>query len=203
MCLLKTTGKMIGSVLVIVVFLWLAGGIAYLTKIGNSRPELPKAKTEAIIVLTGGPDRIKTGLSLWADGMAPELFISGVHLKTSRNDIFAQWDHAEKRLPFCCMTLGYDATSTVENAVEVKDWIERNAIRHVRLVTSDYHIPRAAMELEKLMPDVRFIIHPVLETQQRMNSAHFRYVVFEEYHKYLWRIFQINTGYKGEPWKLL
>ena len=35
--------------------------------------------TDAIVVLTGGAERVETGFRLLADGLAPRLFVSGVH----------------------------------------------------------------------------------------------------------------------------
>ncbi len=188
--------------LVIALFFWLAGAFVFLVKTTSFKAESPHVPTEAIVVLTGGNDRIATGLSLWADGLAPEIFISGVHPNNTRPQILASWK-GDKNLPFCCMTLGYEARTTIENASEVHDWITNNHIRSVRLVTSDYHMPRAQLELSQTLPDTRFYLHPVPEIKKRWSSSYFRYVIFEEYHKYLWREFQILTGYKGEPWKYL
>ena len=184
-------------------FCWLAGAFLFLAKATSGAPQSPNVQTEAIVVLTGGNDRVHTGLALWADGMAPELFISGVNELTSRNSILAQWN-GDKRLPFCCITLGYEAKSTIGNAAEIQEWIRDNHIRSVRLVTSDYHMPRARLELiQTLREETQIYVHPVPETENFWHSFYIRYLIFEEYHKYLWRNFQILTGYKGEPWKLL
>jgi uncharacterized SAM-binding protein YcdF (DUF218 family) len=43
------------------------------------QPSADQSRTDAIVVLTGGGDRISTGLALLEAGKAERLFVSGVH----------------------------------------------------------------------------------------------------------------------------
>ena len=98
--------------------LW-AGGLAlFITKINKDIP--PTTDTvDAIIVLTGGQNRINTGLAFFAEGISKQLFITGVHPDTKLKDIKAKW--TGKRIPTCCITLGHEATTTVQNAKETQN----------------------------------------------------------------------------------
>ena len=194
--------KLITGILTIFVFLWSAGLMAYTVTVYSFQPERTGLHTDAIVVLTGGNFRIKTGLNLWADGLAPELYITGVHSKNTRQKIIKSWQ-GEKPLPFCCMTLDYEATTTIENASETKQWIQDNHMRSVRLVTSKYHMPRASLEFSRALPDIKIYLHPVMEKDYGPQDQFFWDIVFLEYHKYIWRRFQFISGYEGTPWKVL
>ncbi|MBR1841429.1 MAG: YdcF family protein, partial [Alphaproteobacteria bacterium] len=115
--------------------------------------------TDAIVVLTGGRNRITEGINLLNQKRAPILFISGVSQDVKIGEL-------EKRLSVYAddesrIVLGYKATNTIENASEVSDWIKQNDIKSVRLVTSNYHIPRSIAELETYHLPIQIIIHPV------------------------------------------
>jgi uncharacterized SAM-binding protein YcdF (DUF218 family) len=101
---------------------WLFGLAGFAGGVLLIKPEKPTAHSDAIIVLTGGKDRIETGLDLFAEGLAPELFITGVHDDVTQAEITARYTGA-KPLPECCMVLGYEANSTTENAAETKEWV--------------------------------------------------------------------------------
>ena len=47
----------------------------------------------------------------------------------------------------CCIDLGLEAVDTRSNAEETARWVREHGYRTVRLVTSDWHLPRARMEL--------------------------------------------------------
>ena len=55
--------------------------------------------------------------------------------------------------------LGYEATTTEENAKEITAWAEKYKLNTIYAVTSFYHIPRSRLELQHKMPkmDIRFV----------------------------------------------
>jgi uncharacterized SAM-binding protein YcdF (DUF218 family) len=57
---------------------WLYGLAAFIRMIPVTVAD-PASRTDAIVVLTGGKDRVATGLRLLADNKAERVFISGVH----------------------------------------------------------------------------------------------------------------------------
>ncbi len=103
-------------------------------------------KTDAIVVLTGNEGRIERGLSMLRAGAAPRVLISGVSKGVGASQI-AREAHVPLRLFRCCVDLGHEAVDTRSNAEETARWVAAHRVRSIRLVTSDYHMRRAAMEL--------------------------------------------------------
>ncbi len=52
------------------------------------------------------------------------------------------------------VTLGRSATSTLGNAEETATWVRTHDIHSLIVVTADYHMPRALLEMEREMPGV-------------------------------------------------
>ena len=84
-------------------------------------------KTDAIIVLTGGRNRIQIASTLLAQHKADKLFISGVGKDISLSDI-SQTQHLIFEHPQD-IDIGHEASNTVGNALETKDWVKKNNIK--------------------------------------------------------------------------
>jgi len=164
---------------------WFCGFIWFGQKI-NSYPDHNNEHTDAIVVLTGGRNRIAEAIRLLNDNMAEHLFISGVEKHTKMNDIMNKTginiNNPEKA------ELGYNATTTIENALEIKNWIEKNDIKSVRLITSNYHTPRSLAELNALHVSLKIIPDPVYSEKVApywwQSWGTFKLIV-GEYNKYL------------------
>lgn len=102
--------------------------------------------TDAIVVLTGGRGRIERGVALLQAKAARRMFVSGVPIGVTPADL-ARENHAPGRLFRCCIDLGNAAVDTRSNAQETADWLREHGYKSVRLVTSDWHMARARMEL--------------------------------------------------------
>lgn len=191
--MLRVILKSLALVLALLVMMWVAGFIAYFASVEYGRNIYTTQKTDAIVVLTGGDYRVNEGLELWSNLYAPEIFISGVHESTTRKDILQGWN-GEKRLPLCCLTLGFQAKTTRQNAVEVKDWVDDNYVRSIRLVTSNYHMPRAMLEFKAAMPKLRIIPHIVEERDYPMGHRLYWWILNKEYNKSLIRRLEMWTG---------
>ncbi|UYH54801.1 YdcF family protein [Qipengyuania sp. SS22] len=126
-------------------------------------------KTDAVIVLTGGPGRIARGLSVVEQDLAREMFVSGVDPDVTPAEFAAEFD-VSRRTMQCCVKLGYLAVDTRSNAGEAAQWLKENEFTSVRLVTTDWHMARSAAEFsETLPPDMRVVkdavvSHPQLAT---------------------------------------
>lgn len=116
-------------------------------------------QTDAIIALTGGSNRIKEAVELANNGFSGTLFISGVEKGISMKEI----EHTQKLklTPQCRVIVEQNSTNTVENAIKTSEWIKQNNIRSIRLVTSNYHIPRSYIEFKSQNEGVKIIINPV------------------------------------------
>lgn len=163
-------------------FLWGIGFLWFALDVSTMKPESSSGPVEAIIVLTGGENRVKTGLDLLEAGESDKLFISGVNPKTNTQDILKMWNHERHEAP-CCITLGYKAQNTEENARETKNWIEKNSIQSIRLVTSDYHMSRSLLEFKKGQPGLTILPHPVRSNDISVRHTKFWKLIFGEYNK--------------------
>ncbi|WP_085907404.1 YdcF family protein [Kiloniella majae] len=115
---------------------------------------------DVIVVLTGGSDRINTGLDLLELGTAKKLFISGVYKGVEVQELLRLSQRAPKNLE-CCVKLGYQADDTRGNALESQNWIEEEGYSSLRLVTAAYHMPRSLLEFRNAMPNIKILPHPV------------------------------------------
>lgn len=178
--------KNILKLLALCVLIWLVGLLLFMGQIFMQGPYQPDSTSDAIVVLTGGTDRIEHALGLFAKGKAAHLFISGVHPDVSMRDITNKWS-GDVALPPCCITLGYEATTTQQNAKEVHEWIMHEGYSSIRLVTSNFHMNRSMIELRHVMPDIEIIPHPIIQSNARAADLWFWIVSFKEYNKIIVR----------------
>jgi uncharacterized SAM-binding protein YcdF (DUF218 family) len=106
--------------------------------------------SDAIVVPTGGAGRIDRGLDLLRRRQAKRMLVTGVAPGVRPVDLQREY-RAEAALFDCCVDLGPDAVDTRSNAEETARWLRGHRYRTVRLVTSDWHLPRARMELAAAM----------------------------------------------------
>lgn len=165
--------------------LWLAGLVAFVQVIpSHHNPE--SAPTDAVIVLTGGPGRIDTGIRRLAEGKAQVLFISGVGAHASEDEILNLKDR--RRFPNMQIELGHEATSTIGNAVETTQWVVNRGVQSIRLVTAAYHMPRSILEFKQVMPaDIAIIADPMFPEGFRKDHwwkpGFSQTIIISEYHK--------------------
>jgi uncharacterized SAM-binding protein YcdF (DUF218 family) len=151
--------------LVIALAAFVGGFIAFAMD-ATTVQEAPARKADAIVVVTGGEDRIPVALGLLRNGSGKRLLISGVNPRTSASAIR---DHTgeDRRLFECCVDIGREASDTVGNAEEARDWATPRGYRSLVVVTSAYHMPRTLAEFARAMPDVEFVAHPVYSRNVR------------------------------------
>ena len=126
---------------------------------------------DAIVVLTGGPNRLETSGALLEAQRARHLLVSGVNLRTTEPQI-RNLLGVEDDLFTCCVELGFEARDTRGNAREGASWFARlsdeesgplagGTDQRVILVTSNYHMQRSLHEFRRLMPEVELVPHAV------------------------------------------
>jgi len=141
---------------------WL-GGLLWFAAALPDTVEDPDTVTDAIVVLTGGAERVAGGLALLEAGKARMLFVSGVHRGVDLADLLRQ-SHPLSPPPSCggrCIALGHAADDTVGNAVETAAWMQAGGFNSLRLVTAAYHMPRSLLEFHRAMPGLSIVPHPV------------------------------------------
>lgn len=177
----------ISRVLAVLALLYFGGFALFSVSLG--RP-LDGKITDAIVVPTGGPERIPRGLEVLGDKQARRMLISGTAPGVTPGDLRRQYD-ADARLFACCIDLGHEAVDTRSNADETAQWVRTHGYKSVRLITADWHMPRARLELiHALGPEVEVVGDGV-----RTNPA-FAMLV-REYNKYLVRRVALLVGFAG------
>lgn len=144
-------------------------------------------KNDAVIVLTGGEGRIARGLEALDKGWAKQILVSGVDPEVRRREFAAEYNVSDPRMT-CCVTLENESVDTRSNAAEAARWIAAEKARSVRLVTSDWHMRRAAWELEQTAPGT-LIVRDAVPTRPKLR------ILFLEYHKLLARRIGGLLGY--------
>ncbi|KTE18514.1 hypothetical protein ATE67_17570 [Sphingopyxis sp. H050] len=138
----------------------------------------PAQKTDAIVVLTGGPGRIDRGLQRLEAGDAKRLLISGVAREVKPRELAAEYKRPMKLFD-CCIALGFEAEDTRSNATEVATWAQRRGYSSIRLITTDWHMRRAEYEIARAVGDKVTILPDAVRSQPNFAT------LFREYHKYL------------------
>lgn len=168
---------MIWRLLAAVVIAWGLGFAAFMLSLGQP---LESRTTDAIVVLTGGPGRIDRGLTLMRTRAATRMLVSGVDPDVRPNELAAEY-RVDDALFDCCVDLGHQAIDTRSNAEETAEWVREHGYRSVRLVTSDWHMPRAKLELRHALEDDVDLVGDPVPTSPRIRT------LLREYHKYLVR----------------
>ncbi len=170
---------------VLFIVLWLSGMVFFAWQINHfSSPS--DEKTDAIIVLTGGKNRISEAVKLYEAGKGLRLFISGVDKDISLNNIVST--QQVNISDATNVDIGHEASNTVENAQETSEWINKNDIKSIRLVTSNYHILRSLIEFREFNPQTKIIIHPVYSEnieKKWWTSWQTFSLIFKEYNKFI------------------
>ena len=166
--------------------LWMLGFVAFVVLLPRAAD--PKLKTDVIVVPTGGVGRTARGAEILEAGSATRMFISGVATTTKGHEIASQ-NHLDKRLFACCVDLGREASDTRSNAEETSAWLRKRKARSVRLVTTDWHMPRARLELDQAVNADVQIIDDAVDSQADFS------VLMREYNKYLLRRAAVAAGW--------
>lgn len=151
--------------------LWALGFVLFLSYVIHQKTPSVGEPTTGIVVFTGEEGRISEGVFVWrAQGKKPYLRISGV----STSSPFS-------RMPSFPASFSLDqARNTKENILFTSRWIRDYRIASLRLITSDYHMPRCLLLARTWPPSLRVLAHPI----HSLSRVWFFYA-FIEYHKFL------------------
>ncbi len=166
-----------------------AGGLIWFADDIDTPTEDPSSTTDAIVVLTGGSQRIDVGFRLLVDGKAKKVFVSGVHEGVDMPEVLRTSPQTPQWVE-CCVVLGHSADNTVGNALETAAWLKAEHFHSIRLVTASYHMRRSLLEFSRVLPpDITVIPHPVFPEAVRPGRFWFTRsgagVIVIEYVKYL------------------
>jgi uncharacterized SAM-binding protein YcdF (DUF218 family) len=153
-------------------------------------------RTDAIVVPTGGRERIPIGLALLAAGRAQKLLVSGVHPDVDRATLLRELQPPTS-IDRERIVLGHVAGDTRGNATEAAAWMRQERYRSLRLVTANYHLRRTALELARVLPEATIVLHPVFPPQIKREwwlNPGTAMLLAAEYGKYLWSLARPWSG---------
>lgn len=177
---------MISRAIAFLVVLWALGFALFALTLPRPADD---RQTDAIVVLTGGPGRLDRGLDLLARHRAERLFVSGAD-RTVRKKELAVRTKRPVALFDCCVDLGQESVDTRSNATETAKWLRQHRYRSVRLITTDWHMPRAHSDLARALSGDHIAIVPdAVRSRPRFTT------LFTEYHKYVLRRIAAPFGY--------
>ena len=194
------------AALMIAVLIWLAGLWAFAVRVEQSTPSPEPEVHDGIVALTGSSvRRLAAATELLEEGKGKRLLVSGVNRQASRADIL-DVTKAGKNVYDCCVDLGFMAADTVGNAQETAEWARAKGYESLIVVTADFHMPRAMLELRAAMPDAELTPYPVvtetLDTPNWWRRSGSARLMIVEYCKYL-AIFAresfLSLGPKDQP----
>lgn len=142
------------------------GFIAFLSQLRGVEIA-PARNADGIVVLTGGSSRVSDAMELLAGGYGKRLLISGVHPASAPSDISRSLPDTQSSLLGCCVDLDRSAVNTRSNAAETRRWAHHRGFKSLIVVTSNYHMPRAIVELSHAMPEVTLIPFSVVGDRWR------------------------------------
>ncbi len=176
-----------GTIAAILLLFWLGGLVWFADSIPETVAD-PATATDAIVVLTGGSQRVQSGLQLLAAGKAKKLFVSGVYRSVDVMALLRTARQSPESVQ-CCIMLGHAADNTLGNALETAAWMRQEGFHSLRLVTAAYHMRRSLLEFSRAMPEVQITPHPVFPENVKQGRwwawPGTLWLIQEEYNKYL------------------
>ena len=161
-----------------VLLAYVIGFILFTVTLGRPAADDAPA-TDAIIVLTGGPNRIEYAFAALKKRDGKRLLVSGTDPAVTKKDLVRRLG-GNAALINCCVDLGSESYDTRSNAEEAARWLAKHRYRSFRLVTSDWHMRRARYDFGGLGDKYRLIPDAVRSEPNFMT-------LFGEYNKYVVR----------------
>jgi uncharacterized SAM-binding protein YcdF (DUF218 family) len=148
-------------------------------------------RTDAIVVLAGGRGRVDEGIRLYREGEGRLLFLIGVDPSVRKGDLFRERPGQRSGES---VYLEKVSTNTLENALYARELMVRHRVRSITLITSRYHMKRAALIFRNLLPPAIAIYpHPVdtanLKVQWWSHEGSLRLLLSEFYKYCTFRLF--------------
>src|SRR3984893_5881756 len=183
-------GRLRATIVAVLAIAFIAAAVGFVGFLSQLRgaETRPDRHADGIVVLTGGSQRGIDAMELLAAGYGKRLLISGVHPTNDASDISRSLPDSQS-LMSCCVDLDRSAVNTRSNAAETRRWARERGFRSLIVVTSNYHMPRATVELSHAMPDMQLIPFSVIGDKWRdepwwTSGATFR-LLLSEYVKYV------------------
>lgn len=181
------------AALAVLAMIWTAGLFAFADRVRRSTEDQPQpASADGIVALTGANsnERIAAAVGLLTQRLGHRVLVSGVNREVTRDQL-RNATGAVRRIYDCCVDLGFTASDTVGNARETADWARTMRYQSLIVVTSDYHMPRAMLELRAVLRPPAFTLQTwstptaTLKVRHWWRSPSAVRLMVVEYSKYL------------------
>ncbi|MCT7967775.1 YdcF family protein [Laspinema sp. D1] len=144
---------------------------------------------QAIVVLEGNPHRMTFAAQFWQQQPQLDIWLSGVGVDNpGYRQIFQNAGVPETQLYF-----EVRSTDTVKNFTDMREELVARGLRHVYLITSDYHIRRSWAIAFFVFGSRGMIITPIAVPSAGFTPESPRRVIRDCLRSILW----IFTGYSG------
>lgn len=184
------TLKRLAIALVGIALIWMYGLVLFINSIPRTI-ENQMTQTEAIVILTGGSERINSAIQLLNEGIAERLLISGAGEGANLENVLIVSGPLPDNITTLLdkIELGYKAQDTEGNAKETAEWVMKNNVKSIRLVTANYHVPRSMVLFKQYISNITIIPHPVIVEGVKLNEwwkfSGTKKLLISEYNKYL------------------
>jgi uncharacterized SAM-binding protein YcdF (DUF218 family) len=142
-------------------------------------------KATAIVVLAGGRGRVDEGVRLFRERRAEYLFLIGVDPSVRKSDLYRPQpgDPSPEGV-----ILERASRNTMENAMFGREVIMHKQVDSILLITSRYHMKRAAILFRNALPK-EVTIYPYPVDTRNLKEAWWNdggsfYLLFSEFYKY-------------------
>ena len=153
--------RVLRFVVIAAILCFVTGFAVFAERTTRSAPSDPPPSADGVVALTGGGGaRISTAMQLLDAGAARRLLITGVNPATTDEDVRRLAGGSDQTFA-CCVDLDRVARTTEGNAAEAAAWAQRNGYGSLILVTSDFHMPRALIELRRALGEATVYPYPV------------------------------------------
>ena len=142
-------------------------------------------KADAIVVLAGGKGRVDEGVRLYRERRAAHLFLIGVDPSVRKTELYRPrpGDPSPEGV-----ILEQASRNTLENAILGRDVILSRKVESILLITSRYHMKRAAILFRNALPkDLTIYPYPVDTRNLKeawWNHGSSFFLLFSEFYKY-------------------
>lgn len=154
------------------------------------------AKADGIVVLTGAAARIPDAIGLLAAKRGERLLITGVYRNTRSREI-GRLTPLYNQFFDCCIDLDRSALNTYGNAIQARRWAHQHHFKSLIVVTSNWHMPRAMVEISHQLPDLALTPYPVisdkLKNEPWWSSLDTGRFLAAEYVKYLFALARFHV----------
>ena len=147
-----------------------------------------------IVILTGGTNRIKDGLKIIDNFKKQQkinfkILVSGTGIGFTKRSLKTKLGpNFNHQLIQCCIDLDSISKNTFTNARETFKWVDKNNIKEFILITSNYHMPRAILEFNNIMPNLKIYTYVIIPKKHDIKNWFSSYQTFSlvllEYCKY-------------------